>query len=109
MTSADNQPPTRHSPHAVIAGGGGSVEFHQAAVSLGADCLIAGEVTSRIDNDYGRSKQAEIDRYLPTTDLAAIGLSHAGSEFLVMRELAPLFGRELGIAAEAVPEAHWWR
>jgi putative NIF3 family GTP cyclohydrolase 1 type 2 len=94
---------------AVIAGGGGSVEFYQAADSLGADCLIAGEVTSKIDNDYGRSMQAEIDRYLPTTDLAAIGLSHAGSEFLVMRELAPLFAREMGIAAEAVPEAHWWR
>lgn len=94
---------------AVIAGGGGSVEFYRAADALGAECLIAGEVTSKVDTDYGRSKQAEIADYLPTTDLAAIGLSHAGSEFLVMRELAPIFARELGISAEAVPESHWWR
>ncbi len=94
---------------AVVAGGGGDVEFYQEADRLGADCLIAGEVTSKIDNDYGRKKQAEIARYLPTTDLVAIGLSHAGSEFLVMRELAPFFGRELGIPAEAVAESHWWR
>jgi putative NIF3 family GTP cyclohydrolase 1 type 2 len=94
---------------AVIAGGAGSVDFYQAADALGADCLIAGEVTSKIDNDYGRSRQAEIASYVPTTELTAIGLSHAGSEFLVMRELAPLFARELCIAAEAVPEAHLWR
>jgi putative NIF3 family GTP cyclohydrolase 1 type 2 len=94
---------------AVIAGGGGSVEFYQAADEVRADCLIAGEVTSKIDNDYGRARQAEIARYLSTAPIPGIGLSHAGSEFLVMRELAPLFARELVVPAEAVPEAHWWR
>ncbi len=94
---------------AVIAGGGGSVEFYHAAERLAADCLIAGEVTSKVDNDYGRARPEEIARYLPATRLAAIGVSHAGSEFLVMQELAGKFARELGIPAEAVPEAHWWR
>lgn len=94
---------------AVVAGGGGNVEFYQEADRLEAECLLAGEVTSKVDNDYGRSRQVEIARYLPTTNLAAIGLSHAGSEFLVMQELAPYFERELGVPAEAVPESHWWR
>jgi putative NIF3 family GTP cyclohydrolase 1 type 2 len=94
---------------AVVAGGGGDVEFYQEADRLGADCLIAGEVTSKIVNDLGRHKQAEIDAYLTGTELVAIGLSHAGSEFLVMQEIAPFIERELGIAAEAVPEPHWWR
>ncbi len=94
---------------AVVAGGGGDVAFYQEADRLEADCLIAGEVTSKIDNEIGRSKQTEIDAYLPSTQLAAIGLSHAGSEFLVMRELAPFIERQLGIPAEAVPESHWWR
>ena len=93
----------------MVAGGGGDVEFYQEADRLGADCLIAGEVTSKIDNELGRRKQAEIAAYLPTTELAAVGLSHAGSEFLVMRELAPFIERQLGIPAEAVPEPHWWR
>jgi putative NIF3 family GTP cyclohydrolase 1 type 2 len=94
---------------AVVAGGGGDVVFYQEADRLGADCLIAGEVTSKIDNEFGRRKQAEIAAYLPSTQLAAVGLSHAGSEFLVMRELAPFIERQLGIQAEAVPEPHWWR
>lgn len=34
---------------------------------------------------------------------------HAGSEFLVMRELAPFLQRQWGIAAEAVAEETWWR
>jgi hypothetical protein len=94
---------------AVVAGGGGDVEFYREADRLGADCLIAGEVTSKIDNEIGRRKQREIDDYLPTTSLTAVGLSHAGSEFLVMQELAPLIERHLGLPAEAVPESHWWR
>lgn len=94
---------------AVIAGGAGDVTFYEAADRLNADCLIAGEVTSKIDNDLGRRKQNEIERYLQSTNLVAIGVSHAGSEFVVMRELAPLFQRQLGINVEAVAEKHWWR
>ena len=94
---------------AVIAGGGGDVAFFREADKLGADSLIASEVTSKIDNELGRRRQAEIESYLPTTSLIATGLSHAGSEFLVMQELAPFFAQHLGVTAEAVPESHWWR
>jgi putative NIF3 family GTP cyclohydrolase 1 type 2 len=94
---------------AVVAGGGGDVEFYREADRLGADCLIAGEVTSKIDNELGRRRQIEIEDYLPNTDLVAIGLSHAGSEYLVMTEIAPFIERHLGVPAEAVPESNWWR
>ena len=94
---------------AVIAGGGGDVTFYEEADRLGADCLIAGEITSKIGNDVGRRKQTEIDAYLPGTELAAVGLSHAGSEFLVMKELAPFVERQLGVPAKAVQKPHWWR
>jgi hypothetical protein len=94
---------------AVVAGGGGDVEFYREADRLGADCLIAGEVTSKIDNELGRRRQTEIEDYLPTTNLVAIGLSHAGSEYLVMTEIAPFMERHLGTPAEAIPESNWWR
>lgn len=93
---------------AVVAGGGGDVGFYQEADRLGTDCLIAGEVTSKIDNEIGRRKQREIEDYLPAANSAAVGLSHAGSEFLVKKELAPLVVRRLGLPAEAVPEPDWW-
>ncbi len=94
---------------AVVAGGAGDVTFYTEADRLGADCLIAGEITSKIDNELGCERQTEIDAYLATTKMAAIGLSHAGSEFLVMRDVASLVEREFGIPAEAVPESRWWR
>jgi hypothetical protein len=112
----DLQPPAPDDPAksgiarvAVVAGGGGDVEFYREADRLSADCLIAGEVTSKIDNELGRSRQTEIEDYLRTTDLVAIGLSHAGSEYLVMTEIAPFIERHLDIPAEAVPESNWWR
>lgn len=94
---------------AVVGGGAGNVRLFEAADQLGAECLITGEVTSKVDNEAGSRKQAEIDRYLPTTRLVGLGLSHAGSEFLVMKELAPFFAAELGLPATAVPENIWWR
>jgi putative NIF3 family GTP cyclohydrolase 1 type 2 len=94
---------------AVIAGGAGNVTFYEEADRVQAGCLIAGEVTSKIDNDLGRQHQAEIEQYLLTTGLSAIGLSHAASEFAVMQELVPFFEKHTGVPAEAVAESHWWR
>lgn len=109
VDSTGNTAKDRITRVAVVAGGAGDVTFYTEADRLRADCLVAGEVTSKINNDIGRRKQAEIEAYLPTTELAAIGLSHAGSEFLVMKEVAPLIERELDVPAEAVPESRWWR
>jgi hypothetical protein len=94
---------------AVVGGGAGDVRLYEAADELGAECLITGEVTARVDDEIGARKQAAIARYLPTTRLVGLGLSHAGSEFLVMKELAPFFTSELGLRATAVPETIWWR
>lgn len=94
---------------AVIAGGAGNVAFYKEADRAEADCLIAGEVTSKVDNDLGCQRQTEIEQYLPTTTLSAVGLSHAASEFAVMLELVPFLEKHTGIPAEAVPESHWWR
>lgn len=94
---------------AVLAGGAGDVRWYEHADRLGADLLIGGEITAKVDDEIGAQKQAAIERYQPTTRLTAIGLSHAGSEFLVMRELAPFLREQWQIEAEAIPEATWWR
>ena len=83
--------------------------IYEEAHRQGADCLIAGEITSKIANYISKRKQTEIEAYLPSTEFAAVGLSHAGSEFFVMKELAPFVERQLDVPAEAVPEPHWWR
>jgi hypothetical protein len=106
---AGKPPATAISRVAVLGGGAGNVRYYEAADELGAECLITGEVTSKVDNEVGARKQDEIARYLSTTRLVGLGLSHAGSEFLVMKDLAPFFTAELGLPATAVPETTWWR
>lgn len=71
--------------------------------------LICSEITAKVDDEIGARKQAAIARYQPTTRLTAIGLSHAGSEIPVMRELALFLPEQWEIAAEAVAEESWWR
>ena len=77
---------------------------------LGADCLIAGEVTSKIDNDLGRRRQAEIDDYL-LMDPPLLRWPFA-RRVRIPRDDGD---RALQKApcrhslAEAVPESNWWR
>jgi putative NIF3 family GTP cyclohydrolase 1 type 2 len=94
---------------AVIAGGAGDVAYYREADEHGVDCLLAGEITSKIDNEIGRAKQREIENYLPTTTLSAVGLSHAGSEFLVMKDIAHVLEEKFGVPATPVAESWWWR
>lgn len=94
----------------IIAGGGGDVEDIQEGEKQGVQCHIGGEVTCKIDNERGRREKAKIEEYLPTTKISIIGISHAGSEFIVLRDqLSKWTERTFDIEAEAVSEKHWWR
>lgn len=66
-------------------------------------------MTARVDDEVGTRKQAAIARYLPTSRMVGLGLSHAGSELLVMEELAPFFTPEHGPQVTAAPETTWRR
>ena len=71
---------------------------------------LTGEIHSRIDMDYGRSKFAEVERFATTSGMALLGVSHAASEFLVMRnEMRDWFGARYQVEVTLLPEAHWWR
>jgi putative NIF3 family GTP cyclohydrolase 1 type 2 len=41
--------------------------------------------------------------------MTLIGLSHAGSEYPVMEDIAEWMRENLNIEAEAIPENNWWR
>lgn len=95
---------------AIIAGGAGSVNDMQEAEKMNVDCLITGEVSAKIQNERGRSEQTKIELFLPQTDLALIGLSHAGSEFVVIRDqIVPWLREEFELPTTAVGERNWWR
>jgi len=56
-----------------------------SAENLGVQAYISGEIFNRIDNDYGRSRYSDVKSYIEKTKLSLIGVSHAASEYLVMK------------------------
>jgi len=94
---------------AILPGGGGSVDDIKLAEEQGVDCIITGEVTCKIDNERGEREKKALEEYYPTTSILAIGLSHAGSEFLVMYDVVDWIKKTLGIEAEVLAEKRWRR
>lgn len=95
---------------AIIAGGGGDLEFMEEADKLHADCLIAGEVTAKINSPYSLGEAEKIKNYLPNTTMSIIGISHAGSEYIAIRDqVVPFIKKNLKIETEAISESNWWR
>jgi putative NIF3 family GTP cyclohydrolase 1 type 2 len=93
----------------ILPGGGGSYDDIKGAEDKGADCIITGEVTAKIDGERGDKESALLDDYYPNATISAIGLSHAGSEFLVMYDIVKWMKENIGIEAEVLPEENWWR
>ena len=95
---------------AIVAGAGDRTLEMSNAEAAGAQAYITGEIHSRIETEYGRAKFAEVGRFAATTTMSLLGVSHAASEFLVMKsEMRDWFKARCDVKTELLPEAHWWR
>jgi putative NIF3 family GTP cyclohydrolase 1 type 2 len=95
---------------AIVAGAGDRTQEMSNAETLGAQAYITGEIHSRIETAYGRAKFAEVERYAAATAMALVGVSHAASEFLVMKhQMRDWFTARCAVKTELLPESHWWR
>jgi putative NIF3 family GTP cyclohydrolase 1 type 2 len=93
----------------IVAGGGDEVEYSQTAKKRGAQAYITGEIFSRYDNDWGRQNTAKLKKYAKAVDISLIGVSHAASEFLVMRTQIPKFIKEnFNIPVVPLYQRKWW-
>jgi putative NIF3 family GTP cyclohydrolase 1 type 2 len=95
---------------AIVAGAGDRVEQMAIAESAGAQAYITGEIRARIDTEYGHSRFADVERFAASSSMALMGVSHAASEFLVMRnEMRAWFAERFTVNTVPLPETHWWR
>jgi len=95
---------------AVVAGAGMRVELYEEAASKGAQAYITGEIRNHIDNEIGRSRDAQIMEYAKTTPMSLIGTSHAASEFLVIKtQMKQWFENDMHLDVQLIAEDHWWR
>ena len=102
--------PSRIDTIAVVAGAGDRVEQMAAAEAAGAQAYVTGEIHSRIDTEYGRTKFANVERFGASSSMALLGVSHAASEFLVMQnEMRAWFADGCAVDTVLLPETSWWR
>ena len=93
----------------IVAGGGDEVEYSQTAKERGAQAYITGEIFSHYDSDWGKQNIAKLKKYAKTVDISLIGVSHAASEFLVMKTQIPKFLKEnFGLPIIPLAQKKWW-
>jgi len=70
---------------AVVAGGGGTVEYITEAVELGCDTFVTGEWWLFGPGEWRAARREQIHDLLKTTDINLISATHYASEAVVMR------------------------
>lgn len=70
---------------AVVAGGGGTVEYISEAVERGADTFVTGEWWLYGPGEYRATQREALHHYLKTADINLISATHYASEAVVMR------------------------
>ncbi len=95
---------------ALVAGAGYKVGEMRGVEARGAQAYLTGEIFDRIDNEYGRRLFNEVQEYARITEMSLVGVSHAASEYLVMKtQMVKWFEANFGVRAELLPLSRWWR
>jgi len=95
---------------AVIAGCGDVVELMQFAQAQGVQAYISGEIHCHINTEYGQMRFQQMMDYVKGTPMSLLGVSHAASEYLVMKnEMSQWFKHRFNLSSQCLAESHWWR
>lgn len=93
----------------IIAGGGDKIDFFREAEEMGVEAYISGEIHSHIDNEKGKIKMKEALDYIKDSKMSFFGVSHAASEFLVVKEMVlPLLAHQFNLPVKDIPLDNWW-
>lgn len=94
---------------AIIAGCGDVVTDMREAESKGAQAYVTGEIHCHIDNDYGKYRYSQMKDYVKETQMSLIGLSHAASEFFVMKtQMLKWLEQEMNVGVRLLRQSKWW-
>ena len=100
---------------AIVAGGGDEIGHLRQAQENACDMYLTGEWYPRYtpkDKDVrlrvARLKE-EIASFTKNIKMVLVGVSHAASEFLVMKTQIKDYFESKGLPVEAIPQENWWR
>lgn len=95
---------------AIVAGGGDDIEIMQEIENAGVQAYITGEIHSYHSSDWGKQNTVKVNSYADKTSMSMIGVSHASSEYLVMKDqMISWFENSFKIKAVGLPLSVWWR
>ena len=100
---------------AIVAGGGDEPGYLKEAHENSCDMYLTGEWYPRYtpEDDVGKERVArmedEISEFSRNTRMVLVGVSHAASEFLVMKTQIKQYFESKGLPTTAVPQKNWWR
>lgn len=93
----------------IVAGGGDEVEYLETIRTKGAQAYLTGEIFSHYDSNWGKQNTAKLKDYIKTINISLIGVSHAASEFLVMKTQIPRWFQEnFGLSVIPLSQKKWW-
>ena len=100
---------------AIVAGGGDEPEYLKQAYESSCDMYLTGEWYPRYkpDDEEGKERVAriteEISEFSRSTKMILVGVSHAASEYLVMKTQMKDYFESKGLPTTPVPQKDWWR
>jgi len=93
----------------IVAGGGDDVEYFKECADRGCQAYLSGEITSRQISKWAQANMIEVSHYTKTSRMSLIGVSHAASEFLVMKSLIPEWIRKnFNVSVVPLAQDRWW-
>ncbi len=100
---------------AIVAGAGDEVEHLEDARDNSCDMYLTGEWYPRYTPDDDEAKERvnrmkeEILEFSRNTRMVLVGVSHAASEYLVMKTQMKDYFESKGLPTTPVPQKDWWR
>jgi len=100
---------------AIVAGGGDEPQYLKQARDNSCDMYLSGEWYPRYtpEDDEGKERVArmneEISEFSRNSRMILVGVSHAASEYLVMKTQMKNYFEEKGLPTTAIRQRNWWR
>ena len=100
---------------AVVAGGADDTGIMKEAESLGAEVYLTGEWITRLNSSnpenmkWSDGNRKECHEYVESSNMAFIGVSHAASEYHVMKTQMKHYLQEQGLTVSPIEQENWWR
>ena len=100
---------------AIVAGGGDEPDYLKQAYDNSCDMYLTGEWYPRYmpEDDAGKECVArmkeEISDFTRNTRMVLVGVSHAASEFLVMKTQIKEYFESKDLPTTPIPQKDWWR